>query len=180
MYIRSKCTILFFATQYYILDQGIIATFKAYYVKRSFQYVVDKLNDETLTVIDVCSIIFNYGLCQSSWISVNWFKAVNFESMLGSGLAWMCQKRSFYPFLRYSSNGLLLKIVPSSFVNILFLSCINSQEPFQTSNFMWLHQWDNYHTLPCNSDTVSLILFEYRMTLHILVIRLSNPRSSSH
>ena len=33
------------------LDQGIIATFKTYYVKRSFQYVVNKLNDETLTLL---------------------------------------------------------------------------------------------------------------------------------
>ncbi|CAK9810830.1 Tigger transposable element-derived protein 1 [Anthophora plagiata] len=36
-----------------LLDQDIIATFKTYYVKRTFQYVLDKLNDETLTVIDV-------------------------------------------------------------------------------------------------------------------------------
>lgn len=35
------------------LDQGIIATFKIHYVKQTFQYVLDKLNDETLTVIDV-------------------------------------------------------------------------------------------------------------------------------
>ncbi|XP_054745872.1 tigger transposable element-derived protein 1-like [Anastrepha obliqua] len=36
------------------LDQGIIATFKKYYIKRSFQYVVDKLDhNEDLTVIDM-------------------------------------------------------------------------------------------------------------------------------
>lgn len=36
------------------LDQGIIATFKTYYIKRSFQYVLDKLDqNEELTVIDV-------------------------------------------------------------------------------------------------------------------------------
>ncbi|XP_054746093.1 tigger transposable element-derived protein 1-like [Anastrepha obliqua] len=36
------------------LDQGIIATFKKYYIKRSFQYVVDTLDhNEDLTVIDM-------------------------------------------------------------------------------------------------------------------------------
>ena len=36
------------------LDQGIIATFKTYYIKRTFQYILDTLDkDKTLTVIDV-------------------------------------------------------------------------------------------------------------------------------
>ncbi|CAK9825672.1 Tigger transposable element-derived protein 1 [Anthophora retusa] len=35
------------------LDQGIIATFKTYYIKRTFQYILDTLDrDKTLTVID--------------------------------------------------------------------------------------------------------------------------------
>lgn len=35
------------------LDQGIIATFKTYYIKRSFQYILDTLDkDKALTVID--------------------------------------------------------------------------------------------------------------------------------